>query len=271
MHLTILLSCLAASIAIWSAVCIPPSAATEGDCQLAGHGALVFGSGIMSDAPIFQASDLTKTFTTKDGDVRAVEGASFQLTSGDFVAMHGPSGCGKSTLLLMAGALLTPDSGEALIAGENPYELDAEARAAFRGEHIGFVFQQFHLISYLDVIDNVLVGELAEGSGADLNDRARQLLTQFNLGHRLHHTPSALSVGEQQRVALARALLRSPKLVLADEPTGNLDSENSEIILNHLAEFAKEDGAVLMVTHDDRAKSAATRSLELAEGKIVAG
>lgn len=232
---------------------------------------MVFGSCIMSDAPIFQANELTKTFTTKEGEVRAVEAATFQLAAGDFVAMHGPSGCGKSTLLLMAGALLSPDSGEALIGGENPYELGAEARAAFRGERIGFVFQQFHLIPYLNVLDNVLVGELAEGGGANLGERAQQLLEKFNLGHRLHHTPSTLSVGEQQRVALARALLRSPKLVLADEPTGNLDTENSETILNHLAEFAKEGGAVLMVTHDDRAKAAATRSLELAAGKIVSG
>ena len=148
--------------------------------------------------------------------------------------------------------------------------LSPEKRATFRGERIGFVFQQFHLIPYLDVLDNVLIGELAADDDENLQDRARQLLEQFNLGHRLHHTPSRLSVGEQQRVALARALLRSPKLVLADEPTGNLDTENSAIILEHLAGFAKDGGAVLMVTHDDRARAAANRSIELSEGKIVA-
>ena len=221
--------------------------------------------------PILNAQDLSKSFTTKDGEVRAVEGATFQLAAGDFVAMHGPSGCGKSTLLLMSGALLSPDSGDIEIGGENPYQLGAEKRAAFRGERIGFVFQQFHLIPYLDVIDNVLIGELAANGDQDLGERAQQLLERFNLGHRLHHTPSTLSVGEQQRVALARALLRSPKLVLADEPTGNLDTENSAIILEHLAEFAKDGGAVLMVTHDDRAKAAASRALELSEGKIVSG
>ncbi|MFT5466174.1 MAG: putative ABC transport system ATP-binding protein [Verrucomicrobiales bacterium] len=220
-------------------------------------------------ASILKATDLSKTFTTKQGDVRAVDSASFELNAGDFVAMHGPSGCGKSTLLLMAGALLSPDSGTVEIAGDNPYSLGPEPRAAFRGERIGFVFQQFHLIPYLDVLDNVLIGELAANDGENLNERAQQLLEQFQLSHRLHHTPSTLSVGEQQRVALARALLRSPKLVLADEPTGNLDTENSAIILEHLGGFAKDGGAVLMVTHDDRARAAANRAIELNEGKIV--
>lgn len=220
---------------------------------------------------ILTASDLSKHFTTRDGEVRAVDGVSLELASGDFVALHGPSGCGKSTLLLMAGALLSPDGGKLMIDGQNPYELGPEKRAAFRGERIGFVFQQFHLIPYLDVQDNVLVGELAAGSEdrEALGSRAQQLLERFQLSHRLHHKPSTLSVGEQQRVALARAMVRSPKLVLADEPTGNLDSENSSIILKHLAEFASGGGAVLMVTHDDRAKAAASRSIELADGKIV--
>lgn len=217
---------------------------------------------------ILEAKDLTKVFTTGEGGVRAVDGISFSLDAGDFVAMYGASGCGKSTLLLMAGALLSPDEGTVEIAGENPYERSAEARAAFRGEHIGFVFQQFHLIPYLDVIDNILVNELA-APDEDLKEKAEALLEKFGLGHRKHHVPSRLSVGEQQRVALARALLRNPKLILADEPTGNLDSENSEIILKHLSGFAESGGAVLMVTHDDRARAAAKRGLELKAGKLV--
>jgi ABC-type lipoprotein export system ATPase subunit len=136
-----------------------------------------------------------------------------------------------------------------------------------RGEKIGFVFQQFHLIPYLNVLDNVLVGELASDRGH--SDRANELLKEFQLAGRLHHTPSELSVGEQQRVALARALLRSPKLLLADEPTGNLDAENSGIILNHFTKFADGGGAVLMVTHDERAREAANRSIELNQGKII--
>ncbi len=220
------------------------------------------------DAMILEGHDLTKVFTTNEGDVRAVDGISFSLDSGDFVAMHGASGCGKSTLLLMSGGLLKPDGGSVVIAGEDPYERSPEARAAFRGEHIGFVFQQFHLIPYLDVLDNILVNELAS-PGEDLGEKAEELLEKFGLGHRKHHVPSRLSVGEQQRVALARALLRDPKLILADEPTGNLDTENSEIILNHLSGFAEAGGAVLMVTHDDRARAAAKRGMELAAGKLV--
>lgn len=218
---------------------------------------------------ILQAENLAKTFTTKDGDVRAVDDVSFTLDAGDFVAMHGASGCGKSTLLLMSGALLSPGGGSVTIADQDPYSLSPEKRAAFRGEHIGFVFQQFHLIPYLDIRDNILVNELASPTGEDLSERADALLEKFQLSHRKHHVPSRLSVGEQQRAALARALMREPKLILADEPTGNLDTENSEIILDHLAEFAEAGGAVLMVTHDDRARAAAKRGMELAAGKLV--
>ena len=219
---------------------------------------------------IFQAAELTKSFSSKTGKVCAVDSVSLSLDPGDFVALHGASGCGKSTLLLMAGALLSPDSGTVTICGDDPYESSVEDRSAMRGERIGFVFQQFHLIPYLDVLDNVLVGELASGDGEnDYTERANRLLKEFQLGDRLHHTPSALSVGEQQRVALARALLRSPKLLLADEPTGNLDAENADIILRHFAKFAEDGGAVLMVTHDQTAKSAAGRTLEMEDGKLA--
>tara|TARA_R110000850_G_scaffold92555_15_gene196453 strand:+ start:568 stop:1239 length:672 start_codon:yes stop_codon:yes gene_type:complete len=223
----------------------------------------------MTDSPILEAQNLSKVFTTADGEVRAVDDVSFTLTSGDFVAMHGASGCGKSTLLLAAGALLSPDSGSLTIMGEDPYKLAPEARSTFRGAHIGFVFQQFHLIPYLDVLDNILVNELATGSKEALSGKAEALLEKFQLSHRQNHIPSRLSVGEQQRVALARALIRSPKLILADEPTGNLDTENSSIILDHLASFAEEGGAVLMVTHDDNARAAAKRTMELAAGKLI--
>ena len=216
---------------------------------------------------IFTAKDIAKTFHTKNGEVAALDSVSFDLRSGDFVAMHGPSGCGKSTLLLIAGALLSPDKGSVSIDGSDPYNMSVEERSAMRGEKIGFVFQQFHLIPYLDVLDNVLLGELA--SDSDLKERAIELLKEFQLEHRLDHTPSELSVGEQQRVALARALLRSPKLLLADEPTGNLDPENSEIILKHFVKFGENGGAVLMVTHDDQARQAANRSIQLQDGKIV--
>jgi len=169
----------------------------------------------------------------------------------------------------MTGGLLSPDEGVVEIAGEDPYQLNADGRSAFRGKHVGFVFQQFHLIPYLDVLDNVLIGELAGERTSSLLDRGRELLDKFQLSHRLDHVPSKLSIGEQQRVALARAFLRSPELVLADEPTGNLDPENSEIILKHLADFADDGGAVIMVTHDDRARAAAKTSMHLNEGRMI--
>lgn len=201
--------------------------------------------------------------------MRAVDDVSFEVRAGDFVALHGPSGCGKSTLLLMTGGLLSPDEGFIEIAGEDPYQLNAEGRAVFRAVHVGFVFQQFHLIPYLDVLDNVLIGEMAGEGKTSLRDRAHSLLEKFKIGHRLHHVPSKLSIGEQQRVALARALLREPELVLADEPTGNLDPENSGIILQHLADFADDGGSVIMVTHDDRARAAAKTSMHLDGGRLV--
>ena len=218
-------------------------------------------------AAVLSARDLRKEFRTGEGVVKAVDGVSLELGAGDFVALHGPSGCGKSTLLLMAGALLSPDDGEVRIGGDNPYALGAEARTTFRARNIGFVFQQFHLIPFLDVLDNVRVCELAGGDGA-VEERARQLLDVLGLSDRLAHVPSMLSVGEQQRVALARALVQQPKLLLADEPTGNLDGDNAEILLGHLSDFAEKGGAVLMVTHDDRAKAAAKRSVEVKAGRI---
>ena len=222
----------------------------------------------MTDA-ILQIDAAGKRYRTGDGLVRAIDEVSLSLAQGDFIALRGPSGCGKSTLLLMAGGLLSPDAGKVRISGEDPYELAPDARARFRAERVGFVFQQFHLVPFLSVLDNVRVGELA-GEG-DFGERARDLLDTFQLGHRLCHVPSKLSIGEQQRVALARALLRSPRLILADEPTGNLDPENAAIILDHLAAYAGAgEGAVLMVTHDDRATAAAGRSLEMREGRLVA-
>ncbi len=216
-----------------------------------------------------KVSNLSKRFSNRDGEVNAVIDVNFELLQGDFVALHGASGCGKSTLLLMLGTLLSPDEGTVGIAGEMPYDLPIKERAAFRAEHVGFVFQQFHLIPYLNVLENVLIGELA--GGGDLKEKAGALLDGFGLSHRLGHVPNALSRGEQQRVALARALVRSPRLLLADEPTGNLDKENSEIILGHLKAFAADGGSVLMVTHDDQARAAAAKSWEMKEGVLSVG
>ena len=210
-----------------------------------------------------------KTFAgPKGSSVTAVNDMSLEIASGEFVALGGSSGCGKSTILLIAGGLLRPDQGELEIMGTRPYEVDSTRRASIRSQYIGFVFQQFHLVPYLDALDNVLAPTLAR-SLPDAEDKAMALLEKFGLTERRHHVPSALSVGEQQRVALARALLLEPKLLLADEPTGNLDPENADSILDHLVAFAKEGGAVLMVTHDDRAANRASRSIRMEKGSIV--
>ena len=213
--------------------------------------------------------DARKTYQGASGQVLAVDGVSLSVDGGEFVAVQGPSGCGKSTMLLLAGGLLTPESGSVQIGGEDPYVLTADARSKFRADNIGFVFQQFHLVPYLSVLDNVLAPSIATGS-KDAEQRARELLDRFGLSHRLEHTPGELSSGERQRTALARALLNEPKVLLADEPTGNLDTENATEVLKHLREFAASGGAVLLVTHDAQAAAAADRVIHLRDGKLDA-
>lgn len=217
---------------------------------------------------ILELRDVQKHFRRPDGAVRAMDGVSLRIGAGEFVAVQGPSGSGKTTLLMAAGILMQPDSGAVVIAGEEPYKLSAEQRAGFRAAHIGFVFQQFHLVHYLNVLDNVLTAALA--SRADgAKERAHDLIERFGLASRVGHVPSELSTGERQRVALARALLNRPKLLLADEPTGNLDEENGRMVLDCLAAFAKEGGAVLLVTHDPKAAGFSHRALRMEGGRLT--
>jgi ABC-type lipoprotein export system ATPase subunit len=197
-----------------------------------------------------------------------VQEVSLRVGAGEFVAVQGPSGCGKTTLLLAAGALLQPTSGRVLLGGDNPYALSPGQRARFRATNIGFVFQQFHLVPYLDALDNILAPTLALETNGDARRRALELAEQFGLKDRLRHVPAALSTGERQRVALARALLNKPKLLLADEPTGNLDEQNGQLVLRHLAEFARRGGAVLLVTHEPRAGEHASRMVRMEGGKL---
>jgi ABC-type lipoprotein export system ATPase subunit len=192
------------------------------------------------------------------------------VDSGEFVAVVGPSGCGKTTLLLVAGGLLRPDSGQVTIDGADPYSLSTEQRARFRAERIGFVFQQFHLVPYLNVLDNVLAPALVTGDPT-ARQRADGLVQRFGLADRVRHRPGQLSTGERQRVALARALLNEPKVILADEPTGNLDGENRDEVLKALQAFANEGGAVLLVTHDPNAVAFAGRKVVLAGGQLAEG
>jgi len=181
--------------------------------------------------------------------VHALQSATLSLQPGDLEFVCGPSGSGKSTLLLCAGGLLQPDAGTVSVCGINLYSLDSGERAAFRAANIGFVFQQFHLIPYLSVLDNILAPSLATDDAGALH-RAQDLTDKFGLADRRDHPPSELSIGERQRVALARALLCKPRLILADEPTGNLDPENGDRVMEALAAFADAGGAVLVVTHE---------------------
>ena len=219
---------------------------------------------------ILQLENISKTYQAGGGrEVRAADGLSLALNAGDFIAVQGPSGGGKTTLMLIAGGLLAPDAGKAIVNGQDPYALSGDERARFRAANIGFVFQQFHLVPYLSVFDNVLAPSLANGkSGA--RQRAEQLIAHFGLQDRSDHVPGKLSTGERQRTALARALLNQPKLLLADEPTGNLDRDNAQAVLGYLREFAQKGGAVLLVTHDDQAAKCAQRIVRIRNGKIEA-
>jgi ABC-type lipoprotein export system ATPase subunit len=212
---------------------------------------------------------LSKSYPGPLGTVRALEEISLMVPAGEFVAVQGPSGCGKTTLLLAAGGLLRPDAGNVAVDGTDLYALSDEERARFRALTIGFVFQQFHLVPYLSVLDNVLAPALALIT-ADSRQRAEELIGRFGLSHRLHHVPSELSTGERQRTALARALLNRPRLLLADEPTGNLDQENGQMVLGCLADFARDGGAVLLATHDPRAAEYAQRVVPLEPAVMTA-
>jgi putative ABC transport system ATP-binding protein len=211
---------------------------------------------------MLELADVSKSFPGPSGLVAALRDFSLALLPGEFVAVKGASGSGKTTLLMIAGAMLHPDAGKVRIQGADVYALSPEQRAKLRAEKIGFVFQQFHLVPYLTVLENVLAAGVAHPS-PELPNRARLLLDRLGLAPRLHHLPGQLSSGERQRTALARALLQRPSVVLADEPTGNLDAENGAIVLDHLAAYVKDGGALLLVTHDLAAAARAQRVVEL--------
>ncbi len=212
--------------------------------------------------------NLTKTYRTRAGEVKALDGVSLQIDKGEFVAVCGPSGSGKTTLLMMVAAMLRPSGGTVRFDDCDVYEMTGPARARFRAETIGFVFQMFHLVPYLNVLENVLLAA-AVVRRRDGKAHAGELLQRLGLRHRLGHRPSELSAGEKQRTAIARALLNQPKLILADEPTGNLDPENAHCVLQHLQDFQKAGGTVIVATHGPAAQKFATRTINLREGRLV--
>ena len=197
--------------------------------------------------------------TKRFGSVTALAPFDLSVDAGEFIAVKGVSGSGKTTLLLTLGGMLRPSEGTVNFDGADLYSQSSGARADYRATEMGFVFQMFHLVPYLGVEENV---RLAARNGT-MTQRPRELLEQFGLGHRLTHTPGELSAGERQRVALARALVNGPRLILADEPTGNLDPENDRQVFEHLSEFHRAGGTVIVVTHGSTADEFADRIVNL--------
>ncbi len=216
---------------------------------------------------MIRLENVEKVYRRPDGStVRALAGIDLVVEAGQFVVVRGPSGCGKTTLLNIVGTLARPTSGRVEVAGTDVESLTPAQRAAFRARHIGFVFQTFHLLPYLDVLGNVLLAALP-GEEAAARERAEQLLADFHLTHRIRHHPPDLSTGECQRVAIARALLNRPQVLLADEPTGNLDPQHAAGVLEILAGFHRQGGTVVLVTHQELADRYAQRTMFLREGR----
>jgi ABC-type lipoprotein export system ATPase subunit len=211
---------------------------------------------------------VSKTYPTSGGEVHALRAVNFEVAPGEFVAVRGPSGSGKSTLLTIIGGLAAPSAGRVRVADKDLGQLSPAGLALFRQRDVGFVFQTFHLLPYLDVLGNVMVAAAPPVAG-DGARRAGELLERFQLGHRLRHRPAELSTGESQRVAIARALVNRPSLLLADEPTGNLDAETSVGVLDLLGDFHKQGGTVLLVTHEESAAARAQRTVLLRQGELV--
>jgi ABC-type lipoprotein export system ATPase subunit len=211
--------------------------------------------------------NVTKAYPTRAGQVRALHDVSLKIDPGEFVTVCGPSGSGKTTLLMVIAAMLRPTGGAVRFDGREIYGMAGPERARFRASHIGFVFQMFHLVPYLNVLENVRVAGGALGR-KDYKARAEALLHRLGLERRIGHRPAELSAGEKQRVAIARALLNEPRLILADEPTGNLDPENAHSVLTHLRDFQRAGGTVIVATHGPAAGQFATRAIHLREGML---
>ncbi|HEX8176720.1 MAG TPA: ABC transporter ATP-binding protein [Pyrinomonadaceae bacterium] len=220
---------------------------------------------------ILKAENLIKTYRVGQVDVQALRGVSLEVQEGEFVAIMGPSGCGKSTMLHLLGGLLTPTSGRILIEDEDLTAATDARRTDIRRRKIGFVFQRFNLFPTLTAEGNLRLAERIQGgNGADDPERRREVLRLLRLEDKMHHKPLELSGGEQQRVALARAVVTRPAIVLADEPTGNLDSENSALVLNMFQELNyRFNQTIIMITHNPEAAAMCRRIIQMRDGRIV--
>ncbi|PRD35034.1 UNVERIFIED_CONTAM: yvrO [Trichonephila clavipes] len=219
---------------------------------------------------MISASALNKVFGSGDTQVLALRDVSLQIAENEFVAIMGSSGSGKSTLMNILGCLDTPSSGSYQLAGADVSQLDDAALSAMRNQHIGFIFQSFHLLPRLSAAENVALPLRYTATPAEQAlQRAETLLQQVGLGHRMHHKPAEMSGGQRQRVAIARALINNPKVIFADEPTGNLDSKTSVEIMQLLTELHRQGNTVVMVTHEDDIAAYAQRVIRMRDGQIL--
>ena len=219
---------------------------------------------------MIKVTNLSKVFRTEEIETTALNEVSFEINEGEFVAIMGPSGCGKSTLLNILGLLDNPTGGSYELLGQEVANLKERERTKFRKGNLGFVFQSFNLIDELNVFENVeLPLKYLNIGAAERKQRVTDILKRMNISHRSHHFPQQLSGSQQQRVAIARAVVSNPKLVLADEPTGNLDSKNGKEVMDLLTELNSEGTTIVMVTHSQKDASVAQRIINLFDGRIV--
>ena len=211
---------------------------------------------------ILKASDISKSYSSDKNRIKVVENYNIDLFSSEFVSLTGPSGCGKTTILMIIGCLLKPDHGTVEIDGLDIYSMNSSRIAEQRSKKIGFIYQDFKLIPYLTIKENILCSSLINDCG-NLEDKANDLILRLGLNHRVNHRPEQLSAGEKQRTAIARALLMEPKLIIADEPTGNLDKKNSSLVIEALKHYSDEGACVIMVSHDEDVKKSSDRHIQM--------
>jgi len=219
---------------------------------------------------MLRMENVSKTYLLRGQPVVGLDGASIEICRGDFVSLVGPSGSGKSTLLVMLGGMLSPSAGRVMLDGQSLYQQSANERAKLRQKYVGFVFQTFNLVPYLTALENVQVPLfLGRVPGDQQREQAIAVLERVGLANRLDHKPAELSVGQQQRVALARMLANDPAVILADEPTGNLDPETAAQVIDFFEQFNAEGRTIVMVTHDPRAAARAKRVVRLIDGRLM--
>jgi putative ABC transport system ATP-binding protein len=220
--------------------------------------------------PVLELSHVYKSYTRDGESVDILKDISIKIDKGDFIAIMGPSGSGKSTLMYLVGCLDLPSKGKIMIDGEDISADSEKQLAKIRNQKIGFVFQMFNLLPKTSALANVLLPVIySKKSMIDAKKKAIGYLERFNLSHRIDHFPNQMSGGEQQRVAIARALINNPSIILADEPTGNLDSKSGQEIMNVLSELHKEGNTIIMVTHDQNVANMAERIIRIQDGRIV--